>query len=77
MALASYVLGFSSLGLATRCWQLAIERRNIFDNFWGHLIAAGAFGTAGFYLHGVSERQQSALSERKQTLIDNREKQQQ
>ncbi|TIA93577.1 hypothetical protein E3P99_00076 [Wallemia hederae] len=76
MALASYILGFSGVGFATRCWQLAIERRNVFDNFSGHLIAVGAFGTAGYLLHGVSERQQSALEQRKQVLVANREKQQ-
>ncbi|TIB02033.1 hypothetical protein E3P94_01231 [Wallemia ichthyophaga] len=74
MALASYILGFSGVGFATRCWQLAIERRNVFDNFFGHLIAVGAFGTAGFFLHGVSQRQQNALEDRKQVLIENRQK---
>ena len=32
MPLGSYVLGFSGLGFLTRCWQLAIERRNVFDS---------------------------------------------
>ena len=28
-------------------------------DFWGHMIAMGSFGTAGYFLHDVSQRQQN------------------
>jgi hypothetical protein len=32
MPLLSYVLGGSAFGLATRFWQLGIQKRNLFDS---------------------------------------------
>ncbi|KAF9223764.1 hypothetical protein BS17DRAFT_781163 [Gyrodon lividus] len=56
MALLSTVLGFSFFGLASRFGQLAIQKRNLMDNLAGHVIAMGAFGYAGYWVHRYEVR---------------------
>ncbi|KAK0526042.1 hypothetical protein OC834_004670 [Tilletia horrida] len=74
MAIAGTVLGYAGLGFVTRCYALGIQRRNIFENFGGHAILMGLFGAAGYWLHGVQERQVEIIDAKKREIKAARER---
>lgn len=37
-----------------------------------HVIAAGVFGSIGYFLHNVQERQTAAIAAKKEVMIKNR-----
>ncbi|WFD30153.1 kynureninase [Malassezia sp. CBS 17886] len=65
---AASALGYAGFGFLARCFALGIQKRNIMDNFMGHVAFMGAFGAAGYWIHGV-KRSQEALLERKEAEI--------
>ena len=92
MGVFSMTAGFATLGFATRCFALALQKRNIMTStinlllplpdpltssfpaadLGGHGIAMTAFGTIGYLLNGVEERQLQTIQARKEVLISNR-----
>lgn len=40
----------------------------VFLDIGGHFIAAGVFGSAGYYFHGLKERQRMSLIDRMNLL---------
>ncbi|KLT45918.1 hypothetical protein CC85DRAFT_239639 [Cutaneotrichosporon oleaginosum] len=57
MSLLANILGFSAFGFGARCFQLGLQKRNIFAHPEGHLLAATAFGTLGYFLYNTEQRQ--------------------
>ncbi|KAF9209888.1 hypothetical protein BGZ49_010418 [Haplosporangium sp. Z 27] len=74
MALLSAVAGFTTFGVAARGLALSIQRRPLVSGFAGYGASAVAFGAFGYYLHGVVQRQDELLKERKEVLLANRER---
>ncbi|GAA5888562.1 hypothetical protein JCM6882_008998 [Rhodosporidiobolus microsporus] len=74
MPLASYIAGFATLGFGVRCYQLAIMKRNIFDNLGGHALSATAFGGLGYWVYNTEIYQRQLLAEKKEQLLRMREK---
>ncbi|KAF9357808.1 hypothetical protein BGX26_003027 [Mortierella sp. AD094] len=74
MALLSVVAGFTTFGVAARGLALTIQRRPIASGFVGYGASAVAFGAFGYFIHGVEQRQNELLKERKEVLLANRER---
>ncbi|GAA5864727.1 hypothetical protein JCM8547_008287 [Rhodosporidiobolus lusitaniae] len=74
MPLFSYIAGFSALGFGVRCYQLAIMKRNIFENLGGHALSTLAFGGVGYYAYQAELRQRELLADKKEQLLRMREK---
>ncbi|KAI0043819.1 hypothetical protein FA95DRAFT_1562899 [Auriscalpium vulgare] len=72
MALLSSVVGFSLFGLAARVGQLGIQKRNLFDNPGGHVIAMGVFGFAGYWAHRWDERAAVLIAEKRAQIAERR-----
>ncbi|KIM40515.1 hypothetical protein M413DRAFT_28333 [Hebeloma cylindrosporum] len=51
MSLLANIIGFSFVGLAARFGHLGIQKRNLFSNPGGHVLAMGAFGFVGYWAH--------------------------
>ncbi|WFD14895.1 hypothetical protein MARU1_000906 [Malassezia arunalokei] len=66
-------LGYAGFGFLARCYALGIQKRNIFDNFAGHVMFAGGFGLIGYWLHGVRESQERLLQQKKEQLEEKRQ----
>ncbi|TFY78054.1 hypothetical protein EWM64_g5958 [Hericium alpestre] len=75
MPLLSNVLGFSLFGLAARIGQLGIQKRNIFDNPGGHVIAMVTFGFAGYWAHQWDERAAVLIAEKRAQIAERRQRQ--
>lgn len=73
MALLSNVLGFSLFGLATRIGQLGIQKRNLFDNPGGHLIAMGVFGYAGYWAYRWDIRAGDLIRQKREEILERRQ----
>ncbi|PKI85611.1 hypothetical protein MVES_000718 [Malassezia vespertilionis] len=65
-------IGYAGFGFLARCYALGIQKRNIFDNFGGHIMFAGAFGALGYWLHGVKFYQQALLEKKQEELATRR-----
>ncbi|KAK9895183.1 hypothetical protein P389DRAFT_172750 [Cystobasidium minutum MCA 4210] len=72
MPLLGTVLGWTSFGLASRCWQLAIQKRNIFDNLGGHALAMGSFGAMGYAYYHADQHVLQLLEQKKEGLRQQR-----
>ncbi|RSH81041.1 uncharacterized protein EHS24_008475 [Apiotrichum porosum] len=60
MTLLSTVAGFSAFGFGVRCFQLGLQKRNIFSRPFGHVASVVGFGSLGYYLYHVEQRQSIA-----------------
>ncbi|KAI0342796.1 hypothetical protein BDW22DRAFT_1330406 [Trametopsis cervina] len=74
MSLLTNIVGFSLFGLASRFGQLAIQKRNLFDNPGGHAIAMGAFGFAGYWAHKWDERAAELLALKRAQIAARKER---
>lgn len=43
----------------------------------GHAIAAAGFGAVGYYFHGLADRQEYLIAQKKAEILQNREKREQ
>lgn len=66
-------LGYAGFGFLARCYALGIQKRNIFDNFAGHLLFAGGFGLIGYWAHGVKQSQEQLLHKKQEQLVERRQ----
>ncbi|GAA5827837.1 hypothetical protein JCM5353_005661 [Sporobolomyces roseus] len=66
--------GWASLGFGVRCYQLAIMKRNIFENLGGHVLSAGAFTGIGYWAIQADARNRGLLEDKKDQLLRMREK---
>ncbi|CAO1631357.1 unnamed protein product [Jaminaea pallidilutea] len=71
------VAGWATVGFITRCYQLGIQKRNVFENFGGHAFYTAAFGAAGYYFYGLEGRQYAAIEAKKEEILRNRERMEQ
>ncbi|OJA13439.1 hypothetical protein AZE42_02285 [Rhizopogon vesiculosus] len=74
MAIIGTIAGFSLFGLASRFGQLAIQKRNLMDNLGGHVLAMGAFGFAGYWVHQWDERAAVMLARKRAEITERRER---
>lgn len=74
MALLGYLASFASIGFGVRCYQLAIMKRNIFENLGGHALSVTAFTGIGYYLYNVDIRQRADIEDKKDQLLRMRER---
>lgn len=60
--------------MATRLWQLGIEKRPLFnkESLWVYPIFAGIGGSFGYWLTGVEQRQFRILADRRDALLEKR-----
>ncbi|KAG0080487.1 hypothetical protein BGZ93_002935 [Podila epicladia] len=72
MALLGTIAGFATFGVAARGVALTIQRRPIASGFVGYGISAVAVGSVGYLVHGIEQRQNELLKERKDILTANR-----
>ncbi|KAG0146711.1 hypothetical protein CROQUDRAFT_43991 [Cronartium quercuum f. sp. fusiforme G11] len=61
MGLLTYTATWATVGFGVRIYQLGVMQRNLFENLGGHFLAAGLFGSAGYYFHGLKDRQREML----------------
>ncbi|ODH53028.1 hypothetical protein GX48_00897 [Paracoccidioides brasiliensis] len=63
-------------GIAVRFWQLGIEMRPLFQKqtLWVYPLFATVGGSFGYWLEGVDKRQLAILAERKQSLLEKRQR---
>ncbi|KAJ3565058.1 hypothetical protein NP233_g7888 [Leucocoprinus birnbaumii] len=73
MPMLSNILGFSLFGLAARFGQLGIQKRNLFDNPGGHLIAMGVFGYAGYWAHRWDIRSGELIAAKRAEILERRQ----
>ncbi|KAJ9115472.1 hypothetical protein QFC22_005230 [Naganishia vaughanmartiniae] len=67
MSLLANVLGFSAFGFATRCFQLGLQKRFMFEAPQTHALTMAGFGAFGWGVYELEQRQ-------KQVLLAHREK---
>ncbi|EKM78617.1 hypothetical protein AGABI1DRAFT_74968 [Agaricus bisporus var. burnettii JB137-S8] len=72
MPLLSNVVGFSLFGLATRFYQLGIQRRNLFENPGGHVIAMAVFGYGGYWAYRWDIRAAELLALKREEIRQRR-----
>lgn len=72
MSLIGSVSGFAAFGVLVRTYALGLQKRPIFSNPSSHLLAAGVFGSVGYFLHNLQERQTAAIAAKKEVMIKNR-----
>ncbi|RKP23437.1 hypothetical protein SYNPS1DRAFT_18620 [Syncephalis pseudoplumigaleata] len=68
----SYTAGYAAIGVMARILQLGIQRRPLTTDPLWCLVSGAAFGTVGYWLAGVDERNTALLQERKRLLLENR-----
>ncbi|KAK2739812.1 hypothetical protein FQN55_009133 [Onygenales sp. PD_40] len=70
------VLFWSGFGIAVRFWQLGIEMRPLFHkkSLWAYPLFATIGGSFGYWLEGVETRQLRILADRKQNLLEKRQR---
>ncbi|KNE54128.1 hypothetical protein AMAG_17622 [Allomyces macrogynus ATCC 38327] len=61
MTMFTSVLGWASFGVAARGLANALERKNPLQGAGGHAAAALIFGSFGYYIFGVQQRQEAEL----------------
>ncbi|KAI0925814.1 hypothetical protein AcW1_008148 [Taiwanofungus camphoratus] len=74
MSLLSNIVGFSLFGLMARVGQLAIKKRNIFENLGGHGLAMVTFGYAGYWAYKWDERAAVLLAEKRAQIAERRQR---
>ncbi|GMK56322.1 hypothetical protein CspeluHIS016_0301620 [Cutaneotrichosporon spelunceum] len=72
MSLLANIIGFSAFGFGARCFQLGIQKRNIFSHPEGHIAAAAIFGTFGYFLYYTEQRQNEQIAHKRKVLEANR-----
>ncbi|KAG1441976.1 hypothetical protein G6F56_011256 [Rhizopus delemar] len=74
MSLISSVSGFAAFGVLVRTYALGLQKRPIFSNPSGHAIAAAAFGSFGYFVFNLQERQSAAIAAKKEVMVQNRKR---
>ena len=93
MPLLANIVGFSLVGLAARFGQLGIQKQNLFKSMYlfciswltsypaidpgGHLLSMGVFGFAGYWAYKWDIRSNELLVEKRQEILERRQKQMQ
>ncbi|CEP07466.1 hypothetical protein [Parasitella parasitica] len=72
MSLLGSVSGFAAFGVLVRSYALGLQKRPIFSNPSSHVLAATVFGSAGYLLYNIQERQTALIAAKKETMIKNR-----
>ncbi|KAI8978496.1 hypothetical protein BDB01DRAFT_800127 [Pilobolus umbonatus] len=72
MSLITSVSGFAAFGVLVRTYALGLQKRPVLSNPSGHLLAAGVFGSFGYLLYNVQERQSVLIAAKKEQMIKNR-----
>lgn len=72
MSMLANIVGFSLFGLAARFGQLGIQKRNLFENFSGHVISMGAFGYAGYWAWRWDQRAAVLIQQKKAEIQEKR-----
>ncbi|KAK4046803.1 hypothetical protein OIV83_005798 [Microbotryomycetes sp. JL201] len=70
-----YIAGWAAAGFGVRCYQLAIMKRNIFENLGGHALSSSAFAGLGYYLYHSQNEQRKQIEFKKDQLLISRERQ--
>ncbi|KAH9928271.1 uncharacterized protein B0H18DRAFT_1117956 [Fomitopsis serialis] len=73
MSLFSNILGGMAFGFAARVGQLAIQKRNIYDNLAGHAVSTAAFGFVGYWAYKWDERAAVLIAEKRAQIAARRE----
>ncbi|KAI9597131.1 hypothetical protein BDF19DRAFT_383567 [Syncephalis fuscata] len=68
----SYTAGYATIGVLARLMQLGIQKRPLSSDPLWYLVSGATFGTVGYWLAGVDERNTALLQERKRILLENR-----
>ncbi|OCK78004.1 hypothetical protein K432DRAFT_427597 [Lepidopterella palustris CBS 459.81] len=68
------MLFWSGFGVAVRLWQLGIEMRPLFnkESLWVYPVYASIGGSFGYWLTGVEQRQFKLLADRRDRLLEKR-----
>lgn len=63
-------------GLAARFWQMGIEMRPFFNrsSLWAYPAYALGGASFGYWLQGVDDRQTAILSQRREQLLEKRQR---
>ncbi|KZT07778.1 uncharacterized protein LAESUDRAFT_631111, partial [Laetiporus sulphureus 93-53] len=72
MTLLSCIFGGALFGLGARIGQLAIKKRNIYENLGGHAISMIVFGYAGYWAYRWDERAAVLLAEKRAQIAERR-----
>ncbi|ESK87258.1 hypothetical protein Moror_5794 [Moniliophthora roreri MCA 2997] len=74
MSKLANIIGFSLFGLAARFGQLGIQKRNIFDNMAGHVVAMGVFGYGGYWAWRWDNYATELLDKKKIEVAENQKR---
>ncbi|KAI9486503.1 MAG: hypothetical protein EXX96DRAFT_549300 [Benjaminiella poitrasii] len=72
MSLIGSVSGFAAFGVLVRTYALGLQKRPLFTNPSSHLLAAGVFGSVGYFIYNLQERQAMLIAAKKEVMIKNR-----
>lgn len=72
MSLLANILGFATFGLAARFGQLGIQKRNLFSNPGGHVVAMATFGFAGYWAYQWDIRAAELLADKRAEILKHR-----
>ncbi|KAL8908948.1 MAG: hypothetical protein Q9207_000524 [Kuettlingeria erythrocarpa] len=70
------ILFWSGFGVAVRLWQLGIEMRPFFarEGLWAYPFFGAIGGSFGYWLTGVENRQLQVLADRRNKLLEKRQR---
>ncbi|KAK4518178.1 uncharacterized protein ATC70_001529 [Mucor velutinosus] len=72
MSLLGSVSGFAAFGVLVRSYALGLQKRPVFSNPSSHALAAAVFGSAGYFLYNLQERQTALIASKKEAMVKNR-----
>ncbi|KAG0736720.1 hypothetical protein G6F57_006604 [Rhizopus arrhizus] len=74
MSLIGSVSGFAAFGVLVRTYALGLQKRPVFSNPSSHALAAGIFGSVGYFMYDLQERQAAGIAAKREIMIQNRKR---
>ncbi|EIE84315.1 hypothetical protein G6F46_010286 [Rhizopus delemar] len=74
MSLIGSVSGFAAFGVLVRTYALGLQKRPVFSNPSSHALAAGIFGSVGYFMYELQERQAAGIAAKREIMIQNRKR---
>ncbi|CAO3600755.1 unnamed protein product [Absidia cylindrospora] len=72
MSILTSVSGFAAFGVLVRTYALGLQKRPLLSNPSSHALAATVFGSVGYFVYNLQERQNAQMAGKKDLLLKNR-----
>ncbi|KIY44143.1 hypothetical protein FISHEDRAFT_52377 [Fistulina hepatica ATCC 64428] len=73
MPAGANIIGGALFGLGVRFFQLALQKRNLFSNFPGHILSMTFWGAAGYGVYNWEVRSAELLAEKRAEIAGRRQ----